>query len=132
MRTKQQRSNLVLLFGLLLVAFASPHLIDDFLYDIPAEFGLSNQQAQILSGLFYICLILGYMLAARGLKVGYYNTAFWGCFLALAGVLKHLRPILRSEPYWSGTFSEVLIIGMIISGIGLTLVSVLAICQADK
>ena len=61
MRTKQQWSNLVLLFGLILVAFASPHLIDDFLYDIPAEFGLTNQQTQILSGVFYVALILGYI-----------------------------------------------------------------------
>jgi hypothetical protein len=80
---------------------------------------------------FYIWLILSYILVARGQKIGYYHTAFWGIFLALAGILKHLGPILKPEPYWSGPFSEILIIGMIISGLGLALVSISAIRQID-
>ena len=42
-------------------------------------------------------------------------------FLALAGVLKHLPLILQPGPYWSGWFSEALIIGMILAGLAVIL-----------
>jgi len=42
-----------------------------------------------------------------------------GIFLALAGILKHIPLIIKPGPYWSGWFSEVLIFGMILFGIGL-------------
>jgi len=55
------------------------------------------------------------------------GTIFWGIFLALAGILKHIPEILKPEPYWSGPFSEGLIIGLIISGIVLAITSILAL-----
>ena len=45
-------NRLVILNGIILAFFAIPHLIDDFLFDIPAEFGLTNFHAQVLSGIF--------------------------------------------------------------------------------
>ncbi len=39
--------------GVAVLAFAVPHFVDDFLYRMPAEFGLTNPQAQILGGLFF-------------------------------------------------------------------------------
>jgi hypothetical protein len=53
-------------------------------------------------------------------------------FLALAGVLKHLPKIIKPEPYWSGPFSETLIIGMMIVGVALAGVSVLALRDSSR
>lgn len=127
MDKKYKWSNLVIGVGLVLVLFSAPHLIDDFLYGIPEEFGLTNQQTQILAGIFHVQLIVFFVLAARKRKAGYYGLVFWGIFLALAGILKHLPEILKPEPYWSGPFSETLIIGMIFTGIILAITSILAI-----
>ena len=118
---KNYWSNLVIGVGLVLVLFSAPHLIDDFLYDIPKDFSLSNQVTQVMAGIFHVQLIIFFVLTARNRKAGYYGLLFWGIFLALAGILKHLPKILEPEPYWSGAFSETLIIGMIIVGIALCL-----------
>ncbi len=98
-----------------------------FLYGIPEEFGLTNQQTQTLAGIFHVQLIVFFVLAARNRKAGYYGLVFWGIFLALSGILKHLPEILKPEPYWSGPFSETLIIGLIFAGIVLAITSILAI-----
>ena len=124
---KNYWSNLVIGVGLVLVLFSAPHLIDDFLYDIPKDFSLSNQVTQVMAGIFHVQLIIFFVLTARNRKAGYYGLLFWGIFLALAGILKHLPKILEPEPYWSGAFSETLIIGMIIVGIALSITSLLAL-----
>jgi hypothetical protein len=113
--------------GIVLVLFSAPHLIDDFLYNIPEEFGLTNQQTQVLAGIFHAQLIVFFVLVARERKAGYYGMLFWGVFLFLAGLLKHIPKIVKPEPYWSGLFSETLIIGMMISGVILAIVSILAL-----
>jgi hypothetical protein len=132
MDKRYKRSNFVIGVGLVLVLFSAPHLIDDFLFGIPEEFGLTNQQTQILAGIFHVQLIVFFVLAARKRKAGYYGFVFWGIFLALAGILKHLPEILKPEPYWSGPFSETLIIGMIIAGIVLAITSILAIRDLSR
>ena len=114
-------------FGIAMSFFAIPHLIDDFLFGIPAEFGLTNQVAQVLGGVFTVVLALVLVMAGREEKLGYYGTAFLGVFLALAGILKHIPRMLLPGPYWGGWFSEFLIYGLIISGLALLYVSVLAI-----
>ena len=106
---------------LILAFFAVPHLIDDFLFGVPAEFGLSIHLAQVLGGIF-IVIYLGIMIPlAQGKKGGLYSAMAMGGFLALAGILKHLPRILQPGPYWSGWFSEVLIFGLILSGLAVIL-----------
>ena len=124
--------NLVLINGAIMVGVAIPHLIDDFLFDIPDEFGLSNIQAQILAGFFAAMLIAVFSLAARGQRWGFIGTAFLGGFLALAGILKHVPRILQPGPYWSGLFSEILIGVLILSGISLLIISVHALRTVDQ
>jgi hypothetical protein len=46
---------------LALAVFSIPHLIDDFLFDIPLEFGITNRTAQILAGLFILIFMLIFM-----------------------------------------------------------------------
>lgn len=104
---------------LCLAFFSIPHLIDDFLFDIPAEFGLSVRFTQFLAGLFILIFMGIFMEVVRGTRRGLYGGMFMGSFLALAGILKHIPLIIKPGPYWSGWFSEGLIFGMILSGISL-------------
>lgn len=107
--------------------FAIPHLIDDFLFGIPAEFGLSVHQTQVLAGIF-IVLYLGILIPlAQKKRGGVYGALSMGIFLALAGILKHIPLIIQPGPYWSGWFSEGLIIGMILSGIAVAGAALLAL-----
>ena len=60
--------------------FAIPHLIDDFLFNIPAEFGMTNQLAQILSGIFI--LIFRFITYHFNLILErYFNTEFLNLLL---------------------------------------------------
>ena len=102
MSSQKARSNWVVGVGTVVVAFAVPHFVDDFLYGIPAEFGLTNPQAQVLGGLFFAMLTVILVMAGRGLRIGYYGALCFGVFLAAAAALRHLDGILASEPYWGG------------------------------
>lgn len=106
---------------LLLSFFSIPHLIDDFLYDIPAEFGLSVRFTQFLAGVFILIFIAILIPLARSKRGGVIGAISMGIFLALAGILKHIPLIIKPGPYWSGWFSEGLIFGMILSGIGVAI-----------
>lgn len=125
MRPNQTR--LVIICYLVLAFFAVPHLIDDFLFGIPEEFGLTVQLAQALAGLF-ILIFMGILIGlARQTRWGLYTAMAMGGFLALAGILKHIPLMLQPGPYWSGWFSETLIYGLIISGLGVILSGIFAL-----
>jgi hypothetical protein len=132
MNRSQRLKNLVLVFGTIMVGAAIPHLIDDFLFGIPEEFGLTDIQAQVLAGIFSVLLILIFSLAAQGRRWGFIGTATLGGFLALAGILKHIPLMVKPGPYWSGLFSEILIIILILSGTALLIVSVIAILDINR
>jgi len=117
----------VITLYLVLAFFSIPHLIDDFLFDIPAEFGISVHLSQFLAGVF-ILIYLGILIPlARGKRGGVIGAVSMGIFLALAGILKHIPLIIKPGPYWSGWFSEGLIFGMIISGIGLAITGIFSL-----
>jgi len=127
MKDTRRLNNLVIISGAILVAVAIPHLIDDFLNGIPDEFGLTNVQAQILSGLFSVLLIWIFAQVGRESRVGLIGAGFLGIFLALAGILKHVPLMLKPGPYWGGMFSESLIIALILSGLSLFSLSIYAL-----
>ena len=125
---KARRLNNIILFnGLVLVGIAIPHLIDDFLYGIPEEFGLTNVAAQALSGLFSVLLFWSFAQVGRENRVGLVSAGFLGIFLAMAGILKHVPLMLKEGPYWGGLFSEILIIALILSGLSLFSLSLYAL-----
>lgn len=128
-RSDNRYNNAVLRVGIMLSFFAIPHLIDDFLFGIPAEFGITNQFAQFLSGLFTIVLFWVLVWVSKGRIIGFIMSIFLGTFLALAGILKHVPKIIQPGPYWSGWFSEVLILGLIVTGIVLAGISTLAMIR---
>jgi hypothetical protein len=132
MEMRRRFGDPVFINSLVLAAVAIPHLIDDFLYDIPAEFGLTNIQTQILAGVFTVAFVGAIGLAAQGHRSGYIGTMFWGGFLALAGVLKHIPLMLKPGPYWSGFFSEFLILVMILSGVSLSYFSLRSLRELNR
>ena len=69
----EQHSKFIILY-LVLAFFAVPHLIDDFLFGIPAEFGFSVHLAQVLAGAFMV-IYLGILIRlARGKMIGLYSA----------------------------------------------------------
>ena len=122
MKKPWQNKKMVTYLYILLAFFSIPHLIDDFLYDIPLDFGISVHLSQFLAGIFIVIYLIILILLVEGKKNGLYSAIGMGIFLALAGILKHIPLIIKPGPYWSGWFSEGLIIGMIISGIMLAIV----------
>ena len=78
----------------------------------------------------YVNLILtnaDLILVARERRGGYWGLLFWGVFLTLAGLLKHIPEIVKPEPYWSGWFSEMLILGMMAAGVMTALAAAMAL-----
>jgi hypothetical protein len=127
MNTAQKWSNWIVGIGIGMSGFAYPHLIDDFLFDIPTEFGITNLRAQVLVGFFTMQWVAIFAAAARGKRWAYGFTCFWSVFLALACILKHIPQMLKPKPYWSGAFSETLIWGLFVSSLTLAIVSILAL-----
>ena len=124
MEIPRQNKKMVIYLYIILAFFSIPHLIDDFLYDIPLDFGISVHLSQFLAGIFIVIYLGILILLVEGKKSGLYSAMGMGIFLALAGILKHIPLILKPGPYWSGWFSESLIVGMIISGIMLAAIGV--------
>ena len=132
MKNTTWKSSGVIVLYLALAFFSIPHLIDDFLFDIPAEFGISVHLSQFLAGVF-ILIYLGILIPlARNKRGGVIGAISMGIFLALAGILKHIPLIIKPGPYWSGWFSEGLIFGMIISGIGLAITGLFSLKKPAK
>ena len=82
-------SKRVVVAAILLTGFGAAHLIDDFLYGVPADFGLSNMISQVLAVIYFIITSLLLALVARGCKAGYIGNMGLGLFLLLADMLKH-------------------------------------------
>ncbi len=123
MNHSKRWSNRVVVVAVLLTGFGAAHLIDDFLYGIPADFRLSNELGQALAAVYFIITGLLLVLAARGSKVGYIGNMGFGLFLLLADTLKHGSEGLFSGPWRNGLFSRSLVFGALLSSIGLVVVS---------
>jgi hypothetical protein len=127
MHRDPRENRIVLAAALLLIFFSIPHLIDDFLFGVPEEFGLGQPFALILAGVFAVILVLSVVGVALCKRAGYVASLVMGIFLSLAGLLKHLPGMIKPGPYWSGWLSELLILGVIVSGLLLAGVSLRAL-----
>jgi hypothetical protein len=116
-------SNRVVIAAVLLAGFGAAHLIDDFLYGVPADFGLSNQFSQGLAVVYFIITSSFLVLAARGSRAGYLGNLALGLFLLLADLLKHGSEGLFSGPWRNGLFSRSLALGLMLSAVALVVVS---------
>ena len=122
MRTENKWGNQVVLAAVLLTGFGAAHLIDDFLYGVPADFGLSNPVTQVLALLYFLITSWLLVLAVRGQKAGYIGNMVLGLFLLTADMLKHGMEGMFWGPWRTGTFSRFLAFGVM--GISLWLVVV--------
>ncbi|HMB21884.1 MAG: hypothetical protein ACM33V_06400 [Chloroflexota bacterium] len=116
-------SNRVIVVAVLLTGLGAAHLIDDFLYGMPADFGLSNEFSQVLAAVYFITTGLLLVLTARGSKAGYIGSMGFGLFLFLTDALKHGSEGLFSEPWRGGLFSRSLAFGTLLTSIVLVIVS---------
>lgn len=103
--------------------FGVAHLIDDFLYGVPAEFHLSNQSSQLLGLLFFASLSGLIALAATGSRQSYLGLAIIGSLLAVADITKHVPEMVGSSSWHSGIWSEVFSIGLVLSAATTAVVS---------
>jgi len=122
-------SNRVVAVSSIFAGFGVAHLIDDFLFGVPAEFNLANPPTQFLALAFFVALTGLIALAARGTRASYQGLITIGLLLALADTLKHVPEIVGSTSYRSGTASLVFSIGLIVSGLATAGVAWLALRQ---
>jgi hypothetical protein len=123
MSQSKRWSNRVVVTAVLLTGFGAALLIDDFLYGVPADFGLSNKFSQVLAVLYFIITSLLLVLASRGSKAGYFGNLGLGLFLLLVNILKHGSEGLFSGLWNRGLFSRGLAFGTMLTSIGLIIVS---------
>jgi hypothetical protein len=116
-------SNRVIAAAVLLAGFGAAHLIDDFLYDIPADLGLSNELGQALAVVYFGITSLLLVLAARGNKIGYAGNLGLGPFLIAADITKHGQEGMFAGPWRTGLVSRVFAFGVILASVALVGVS---------
>jgi hypothetical protein len=112
--------------------FAIPNLIDDFLFNIPRDFEISIWFAQIFAGVFTFVLVFSALLCGRDKTSGYWLCASLAILLILAVLLRQLPRMFQPGPYWSGLFSELLILGLLASSIVLLITSAFALHDYRK
>jgi hypothetical protein len=125
-KTDRRWSNRVVTAGVVVTALGAAHLIEDFLYGVPADFGLTETVAQVLAAMFF-ALLGGFLtLAARERPAGYLGLLGIGAFLTAADTAKHIDEILFDSPYRAGLFSKVLELALILGSLTLAVTSHLA------
>jgi hypothetical protein len=120
-------SNRVIVVSSIFAGFGVAHLIDDFLFGVPAEFNLSNPPTQFLAFAFFVALTGLIALAARGTRASYQGLITIGLLLALADTLKHLPEIIEPGTFRTGAASIIFSVGLIISGLVMAAVAWLAL-----
>ena len=120
-------SNRVIVVSSIFAGFGVAHLIDDFLFGVPAEFNLLNPPTQFLAMAFFVALTGLIALAARGTRASYQGLITIGLLLALADTLYHVPEIAGSVNFRSGAASTFFAIGLIVSGLVMAAVAWLAL-----
>jgi hypothetical protein len=119
-------SNRVVGVSSLFAGFGVAHLIDDFLYGVPAEFNLPVVAARVMGGVFFVALTALIALAARGSRRSYAGPAIIGGLLALAGTLRPVPEMAGASVCRSGFLSAAFAVGLIASGLATMPVSLRA------
>ena len=106
-----------------MTGFGAAHLIDDFLYGVPVDFGLSNPVTQVPALLYFLITSWLLVLAVRGQKAGYISNMILGLFLLAADMTKHGMEGMFWGPWRTGLFSRFLSFGVMWIGLWLAIVS---------
>ena len=100
-------------------AFASVHLVDDFLSEVPLEFHLSVGATMLLALAFMTALVGLVAAASARSPLGYLGLAVAGVLITLAQLLKSFPEMSAQGPWHLGLPSELLALGLAVSA-GLT------------
>ncbi len=106
--------------------FSAIHLIDDFIFGVPAEFHLAVPVTMFLALAYMIALVGLIVAASQRSPAGYLGLAVAGILIFLAQLLKSAPEILRPGPWHSGWPSEFLAAGLAASAA----FTAIASCQA--
>ncbi len=122
----QRRTLWVVGTGALLVAISMAHVLEDFVYSVPARFGLETAPAAAVVGLAYGLHVVLIAIAARDQALGYFGNAAVGAFWLVAAAADHLGEVLFANPYRAGLVSKAFEVGLMLAAPSLVIVSLLA------
>lgn len=114
--------------ALVTVALASflvtlPHSVEDFVFGVPARFGVGVLTGGFLLGAGYALHALGILLASHGRSSGYIINLLVGLGWFFGAVLDHLPDVLFSTSYRTGTSSKLLEVLVMLLGAALVALS---------
>jgi hypothetical protein len=117
----------VILLSFLLLWVSIAHSLEDFVYGIPARFGLSVVAAALVLGAAYVVQVTGILLASKNARSGYMLTFATGAVWAIAAAADHLKEVLTVWPYREGVLSKMLEVGIMLVGAALAIVSLVVL-----
>jgi hypothetical protein len=116
----------VVALAALLIGVSVAHVLEDFVYGIPARFGFDVAPAAALVGLAYAGHAILVALAARDRIVGYLGNLVAGIVWFVAAAYDHLGEVLFATGYRAGLISKAFEVGLMLSGVALAVVSFVA------
>jgi len=118
--------------SLLTLLFALPHSFEDFVYGIPARFGLSVMLAGILLSLAFIAQVVALLLMSHRRLSGVVVTLIIALFWFVGAVADHLQDVQFTSPYREGLISKATEVGIMVCTLILGLVLGLALYKVIR
>jgi hypothetical protein len=123
-RTSWQRwQTWVIALAALLIGISIAHVLEDFVYGIPARFGFEVAPAAALVGLAYAGHVVLVALAARDRTIGYLGNLAAGVVWFVAAAYDHLGEVLFATSYRAGLISKGFEVGLMLSALALAIAS---------
>lgn len=119
-------TNAVILLSLILFFFTVPHTLEDFALGEPAEAGISAPLLAFVVAGFFALQGLALFWTGRRSSWGYGLHAAVGVFWAVTAGAAQLPNILAPGAYRYGAISVLYVVGIVIVGVLLALVSLWA------
>jgi hypothetical protein len=120
---RPRRQTTVVALAALLIGVSIAHVLEDFVYGIPARFGFEVAPAAALMGLAYAGHTILVALAARDHVLGYLGNLAAGIVWFVAATYDHLGEVLFATGYRAGLISKAFEVGLMLSAIALVVVS---------
>jgi hypothetical protein len=121
-----RRQTYVVTLAAVVIGVSVAHVLEDFVYGIPARFGFQVAPAAALVGLAYAGHVILVALAAQDRIVGYLGNLVAGVFWFAAAAYDHLGEVLFAASYRAGLISKGFEVALMLSAIALAVVSFVA------
>ncbi len=122
----------VVILSMLLFFFTTPHILEDFATGEPAKAGVPAPAIAFVVSTMFALQAVGLFWIGSQRRRGYMIHAILGIFWPLAAGAAQLPTILSQSPYRSGFISVFYVLGIIVIGILLCLVSVLVLREVKS